>query len=88
MRGFFIDSIWAPAPRLAALSAGHRAIRSILVSLGSLRSPHSTKDAAAIAGAKHTIDRKRCAQIQFGFGIDHKLYAAPTGLIWVLLFSR
>lgn len=51
MRGFFIDSIWAPAPRLAALSAGHRAIRSILVSLGSLRSPRSPKDAAAIAGA-------------------------------------
>ena len=51
MRGFFIDSIWAPAPRLTALSAGHRAIRSILGSLGSLRSPHSPKDAAAIAGA-------------------------------------
>ena len=48
MRGFFL----APAPHIASLTAVHRAIRFILVSLGSLRSPHSTKDAAAIAGAK------------------------------------
>lgn len=41
----------APVPRLASLPAGHRAIRSILGSLGSLRSPPSPKDAAAIAGA-------------------------------------